>query len=661
MKLSLLITILLTLPPWAWAQNSCGGEYRCGSEYYDEPTRSRPPIEQPRVDKEVMGSCNSKLPLSQSYQANVQGVTCGEGVQRNLVLPQEVSKEIRDEWDVLSRSGLADAQKTMQEMRKQEQKWSGQVKIPMTENWSYTEIVGDFDAGHCGTEDFQTTCYKNREESYIHTWTEDIYEDYCTAYGDHSSDNHSSSGGGYGSSGGSSSSDDDYSSPWSSGSGSDGGGGSGEGFGGGNSDYDSSWGDGGALESDYLPKNIKATDESLDINRRPSSHCVSWGRRFVRTDTHREKRWRQTTRLAYSCVKKRAKWCTWPVTRQASRSCKDHVVKYNLEYKNDLNWRPGYLHHSDPVRHYNDLLPNKWDLLPGESEQVFVYGNAGVSTVVAPKVAFKNGLNNHALPWNEYKFQSQPEQVRCQYGMEPEFKIDILTLGRNKQKAPNPVTVSGEPLKFEDKQSRPFAIEFVDIGRGTALKDAQLSRNLPRPIGETGKADPNALYQDNGTPLKGTSASGGYWQESRFKIQLFYTDENGRNVRVTPKPESYSYDQIDVFKDTITISLEGKEGMDRFYRSGGPFEWAFGWAYRLFNMELTPGREYFIRLRVVSRGLPFYDSGCVGGKAICQGEEGTDEAYSEALDIKFKANEDVDNRSFFRKLEDLQEYFGNWF
>ena len=160
--------------------------------------------------------------------------------------------------------------------------------------------------------------------------------------------------------------------------------------------------------------------------------------------------------------------------------------------------------------------------------------------------------------------------------------------------------------------------------------------------------------------MRGSSASGGYWQESRFKVQLFRRDYLGREVRVTMRPESFSSNQIEVFGDSLTISLEGRGGMDRFYRSTGPMEFVFGRLYRAFNVELTPGRPYFLRLRVVSRGLPFYESGCPDGRAICEGEEGSDEAYSDPIDIEFIANPAIDNRSWFKWFRDGQERFGGW-
>lgn len=625
MKTLMFGLILLATFPSAFAQE-CDGGYRCGQEYHDKPHRSPQPIQQPLVTERVMGSCGDYLPLNQSYQARPVGVSCGSGagpVKNREPLP--VPEAVMERWDILSRSGRADAQEEMQKVRQQEQKWSGQISIPMQEHWTFTQIVGDY-ADQCGFESFSTTCYKDREEQYTYTWQTDI----CTRYEEYDDAPSSSFGGG---SGGSSSS------PYSSGSPSRSSGGSRENRQDHRNDSRGSWGS--SLDEEYKPHN----PSEIKTDRRPAARrCVSWGKQ-----NHSERRWRPASRLAYSCVKQRPKWCIWPTTARGSRACKSHVANYSVNFEKDPQWQPGFVDQKDPARRsYIEILPNRWDLLLGESEKVAL--SIGGSPVVSPSISIQNGLPDRDQPWNEYSFKFQPTSVTCAFNMAPNFNIGVITHGRILQAAPNPLRVPKDALKFNlEQNNRPSTLELNDNGRGTRLKAAQNARNLGRNQG----ADP--LYKKGDKDRAGTSASGGYWEETRFKIQLFRRDVKGREVRVTVKPESYSYDQVDVFDDAVTISLEGKDGTDRFYRPGGPMEFIFGRLYRAFNIELTPGQEYFIRVRVVSRGLPFYDSGCNGGAAVCKGEEGTEDAYSEPIDIPFTADPSVDKRSWFKKFRDWQE------
>lgn len=87
------------------------------------------------------------------------------------------------------------------------------------------------------------------------------------------------------------------------------------------------------------------------------------------------------------------------------------------------------------------------------------------------------------------------------------------------------------------------------------------------------------------------------------------------------------------------------------------FEVIFGGLYKHFGVELTPDTEYMLLVQTVSRGLPFYESGCKGGKAVCEGEEASTDAYSEAIAIPFTTDKKVDNRSWFKKFKDWQENF----
>src|SRR5690606_1669908 len=105
----------------------------------------------------VTGPCDSYLPGHQSYGARVQGVTCGEGAEQTIRLPEPVDKEIMDQWDLISRTGKAFAQEEMQQIRQIDLAWQGDIQFPLYENWSYEQKVGDFSAARCGTQAWHTT------------------------------------------------------------------------------------------------------------------------------------------------------------------------------------------------------------------------------------------------------------------------------------------------------------------------------------------------------------------------------------------------------------------------------------------------------------------------------------------------------------------------
>ena len=642
MKLTFGIIVSIFWCATGWSSNSyseCSGNYECGSEYViGKDNRVRPNVIQPKVSKPVIGFCKSPLPINQTYNVKQLGVTCGEGAESKDRLPLPVEPSVMDQWDLLSRSGRADAQEEMQRIRQQEIKWSGSINIPMYENWTWDEKVGDFDS-RCGMEEWVTTCARDRIENYS---VEESYQE-CVAWAKDEPSPSYGGGSSYGSGGGSSGGSSGYESPFNNHDSGGSSGGAGENLG--PSDYDGS-------SNEYFPS---PEDLSLaGMNRAPAGQCTQYATKYRTV-------WKQrpASRVTYSCRKTRPLYCEWFETRRERRRCQDHTVKYNLEYKKDPAWKPGYVDAKNPtVASYEDILPNKFDLLPGENERVFVFGNSGVTADVTPQVTFENA-------WNDYSVTASPQSIRCQYGMRPEFNIAVNTNGRILRKAPNPLALPRDeqgnllsPLKFEELangKGKPEAIQLQDVSRATLLAAAQNSRNFTRPEG-AGEKDPNAIYKDNGTPLKGASASGGYWQESRFRMQLYRHDKWNRLVRVT-LPNTFSSNQSDIFEDTITISLKGKDGLERFYRPSGPLDFALGGIYKAFGIELTPGQEYFINLQVVQRGLRFYESGCGNGKAICEGEDATANSYSEPVIIRFVADPNVDQRSWFKKLKDFQEKF----
>lgn len=151
-------------------------------------------------------------------------------------------------------------------------------------------------------------------------------------------------------------------------------------------------------------------------------------------------------------------------------------------------------------------------------------------------------------------------------GFNPSITIGIHTLGRNFQQAPNSLVLAAKPLSFQPGKSRPEKLHLVDNSREVQLQAAEHSRDFAHR-----KADgPGEAYLDNGSPVKGASASGGYWQESVFKMRLIRKDKWGREVRVTI-PNIFNSNVGEIIGDTINVSLEGRDGLDRLYRPGGPF------------------------------------------------------------------------------------------
>ena len=387
----------------------------------------------------------------------------------------------------------------------------------------------------------------------------------------------------------------------------------------------------------------------LPTNRAPASECLRYG-------THRVRYTRSVAPLRYSCVKERPRWCTWLQTKTITQRCENQKAKYAVEYSQDPSWKPNY-QYSDRqknYRDYNSVLPNKFDLLKGESEELNVFANTGRSQSLNPKLKITS-------KWNDYQSTVLPSEIRCEFNKPVEFKILVNTLGRKKTKAPNtlalPLDEQGKLISpFEVQNGRPTGLKLIDTGRATQLAAAANSRAFSRPE-EAPQAQADAIYKKvplSSDEIKGLQ--GGYWQETRFRLQLA---ENGRWGRVQDVtiPAHFGSNQGQVFGDEFNISLIGKDQVPNLYRAIGPFQSVLGWLWTRTGVEFTPGQTYTFKIQALSRGLPFYESGCQSGAHVCEGEIGSEETYSEPLVINWTAPKNEDHRSLFKKFKDWQKNF----
>ena len=658
---------------------SCMGGYRCGSQSADESSDNRraPAFDQPRAEVASMGSCGSTLPQSQSYNAKLEGVRCGSGGDNRPRKPMPIPDDVLEKWSARASnsrglSGLED----MQKIRHVEEKIEGTIEYPMTEYWSYEETEGGFNSSRCGTEMVPMMCYRTREESYPRRWTTDDGE--CIMWAKEDEDrpraypNTGRSSDGYtgpvvvprrerrDDSGsytrpsqpdrpverrpppsyrGESSKEirdrtlNDYRS--SIGRGSSGSSSSSSSRSSGSSSSRSS-GSSGSSRSSSGRRSSNETKSKTRLVREVGGRCLK--RAQVE---HVETAWRSVGRIQFPCVLPRAKFCTWPVRRSASRACPRQSVSYQASYAHDPKWIPGF---NDPsgneVRNYSSMIPNKFDLLPGEVEQRRILLNRG-----GPSSQLRLELDIKSQ-YNEYDVQ--PLTLTCAYKNAQQAKFEINTVGRLMSKAPRLLELPKEGSALEFDRGRPSKIKLVDGARRDMLEASEISRAFPDVEGVS-----TEYFKTNKSEELAPTKQG-WWAETRFRIQLFTKDKWGREM-TTSVPNTFDSNQAQYFMNNLTIGLEGQGAMDRFYRPSGPLEWALGYFYKQFGMELTPGRTYYVRVQLVNRGLPFYESGCRGGKRVCEGQDATKDSYSEPIDIPFVADPNVDNRSLFKRLKDLQE------
>lgn len=605
---------------------SCGREQVLGRD-----NRIRPQVTQPNGPSNLTTACGGTISPALSYQATIHPLLCGEGAINQERIQTPVSKKVMSDWDRMSRSGIADAENRMQQIRRIDLKYQGEIEYPTFESWTYQKLIGDFDY-RCGSENWATTCSVPLSEEI----TETYYEDECVAWEEPTPE---------------------------------------PSYGGGSSSNGSSYG-GGSYNPDRgnvdtsLPDRPKGSGESSEDIQDSRRNRFEGGSvlkiQFIRSpasrrciQTRQVRRERVTTRsrgdITYSCMKQRPKYCTWFEARTEVRRCNNQKLKYTVQYAQDSNWKPGYVDSKAKHRDYNSILPNKFDLLSGETESFTLFSNFGESRSLNPKIKIES-------QWNEYKTQVQPQILSCEYKKDNEVQVSIHTVGRNRVKAPNPLALPVDekgnevfPLSIEN--GRPVRMKLIDKGRATQLKAAALSRTFSKPQDAT-KANREVVHKSakiSNSEVNGLTGDA-YWHETQFRMQLFEQGRWGRTSYVTV-PTHFGSNSGNILGSEMDISLTGQDGIKDFYRAAGPFKRLLGWVWEKTGAEFTPGQTYYFRIQALPQGLPFYDNGCETSATTCEGEQAKEASFSEPLNFEWQAPKDIDNRSLFKKFKDFQKKF----
>ncbi|MES2963335.1 MAG: hypothetical protein V4760_05560 [Bdellovibrionota bacterium] len=636
--LSLPMLLATSIPAHAESETSarnrgCGSDYECGSMSVATPSRPyQPPPQQPAATA-TQGACGT-LPLR--YQARSQGADCGSATVGGSRFPEKVDPDKLDFWNRALKAGMPeDAQK---ERLSTNVGWQGTVNVPVTETWSWTEMVGDYEnPRYCfpnnPMESIETTCTIPREEIYY----KDVEEEdrsVCKEYypePEVSTSSPSGGGGGYDSSGSSSPSID-----------------TGPATGSGESESD--------LDDDYGMNRYSP----ILVDRHPAAACKTYGTKMVS-----KKFKRYASPIIYSCVKQFPRYCVHPVSRTEQRACRPQPVTYQVKYMHSPEWKPGYKDPKFPYRNYDHFLPNRFDLLVGEDERMSLTLNtAGRSTTLVPALKLES-------LWNEYKVGvDRSSRLQCANGVQPVVKIAIVTVGRKKRTAPNALTVPYRVVNVNGKQvKQSVAYTFeqerlkngkTSTGRPTVLTVNDQSRSLmldaslvSRIYGRTDS--PNHTETTVPTENISTAANGGFWVDTQYRLQMFRKDKWGRWVRTTG-PTNVNQNQVRYNNDEFSITLSGQDAAKKFYRPAGLLDGLLGGVYKHFGVEITPGETYYWKVWMVTKGFPWYESGCKGNKTNCEGEQASTKAFSEPLLVEWKAPKDVDHRSIVKKIIDFQEW-----
>ncbi len=362
--------------------------------------------------------------------------------------------------------------------------------------------------------------------------------------------------------------------------------------------------------------------------------------------------------------------CWHDEPRHEEEFCSSEIMHYAANFRRPtiLEWHPpkvGEKLHDEPIRRYYDVIPNKYDLLPGEVEDVQIFSNSGQRSTISP-----NGTVGDA--WNKYSFQISFEDgphsrrgdtsVRCNHDVTHKINVTVNTEYRIKKQTPNafrmPVDAFGRdvaPIKWltgtskkgvEVEHAKPREIHLSDAAHVMIRTMARQARELDAKLeesrqksGEGGGIDAAAQKE-----MKDEFKKGGFFKQTQVRVRLM---EYARFV-LTPRRKTHNLylSEEDVALDEYyQMRLGGEAKEDDLFRASG-FITDKGFNNRTTN--LRPGMKYEFRISMYQQGVPFYNQ---EGESFFKGESS---CYSKELKIPFVAHKEIDDRGFLQKFIDWQ-------
>lgn len=404
---------------------------------------------------------------------------------------------------------------------------------------------------------------------------------------------------------------------------------------------------------DWVSCDYGPDEDACGVYYTQEEHCTTTPASTSCTTDSRGNQDCRTTPASTRCYTeqiKHVKSCYHDVPRHEERHCSNERMLYKVEYvrPSQQEWGPG-------VQGYYDLLPNKYDLLPGEVETVQVASTNGQSPVLTPNVDFGD-------PWNEYapSVQFTVGDQRCRYNFTPEIDVKVFTKQRKIKKSPNafrlpldPQTKEPiEPLRWvEDTKNvklKPDLIRMMDTSSEAIKTLARQSRNFDADIAA---AKANAGEASNATD-KDAQDFKGFWKETQIRVRLVEDRPiMYRNVKVSERIIVSGAD-VEIDGSTYWVPLMGNADSSDLYRSRGPLtkKW------NLFTYNLRPGTKYKMLISMFQKGVPFYIKECgeKGTSSMACTFQGEDAYFSKELPIEFVTDENNDVRGPLQILSDFQ-------
>lgn len=358
--------------------------------------------------------------------------------------------------------------------------------------------------------------------------------------------------------------------------------------------------------------------------------------------------------------------CWADVSHSEAWPCSNEKIQFTARFQ-----RPDYSQWKPGAPEYLDAIPNKYDLLPGEVEDVQIFSNTAATTRLNPNVEVGNG-------WNKYQFSNSGSAMGAVCRQDDHLNLDvkIYTMARNtNKKTPNafrlPKDITGkaqDPIVWEPKKGADG--QLIAEGVPLKLRLADTSSSVISTLAEQSQktADREATKQKSGqgqTPDKMSGSDqvkAGFFKNTKVRVQLVKKNKHlwdttatrgiflDQGEGIVPTTNVLSDDQEVAFSDIWEINLR-KDSSPGAYSS----------SFFSRDRGLRPGQEYYFEVSMYqkgARGLYLQDCDESPSFWACKfrwlGLGRTEnKIFSEPIQVSFETKKNmVDERGFIYQIID---------
>lgn len=346
--------------------------------------------------------------------------------------------------------------------------------------------------------------------------------------------------------------------------------------------------------------------------------------------------------------------CWHDEDRSEARNCSTETMPYTAEFV-----RPSLAEWSPKNPEYYDILPNKYDLLPGEAEDVQVFSNKRQSAEIAPKIQVNDAWNEYAT---DVTLDGRGAVAACRFNQTLRLHARVHTVKRLQRATPNAFRAPVDPFgreveslgwlesinkKNETVRTRPREMRLMDASEVMIAALARTTRSADTEI-EKARQETNAGRTTDPDKLRNFERKRGFWKDTNVRIRFYKIEPLGRDIKVSPHLYTRGAEASD--RGNYKIDLES------IYRGSSAFSDEF---WKGIRIGLEPNRRFVFYVAMFQKGVPFYAQDCddpnYKNHWNCRlGLRGENSWYSKELPIRFKSDPYYDDRPALQKLSNWQ-------